>query len=52
MGKDKTIAARMERYQEAQQKRGMTQIKIWVPSDKAEKIKQIAAQLRAEARDG
>ena len=44
---DPTIAERERRYKEAQKKRGMKMCRVWVPADRVEELKRIAAEMRA-----
>jgi hypothetical protein len=39
---------RVERYHKSNNKKGLSQTKIWVPSDRVEEIKGIAAAMRDE----
>lgn len=43
-----TQEARTERYKAAQDKRGMVQVKVWVPRGEREEIKRYATVLRED----
>ena len=49
MSKDRTVAQRVARYTERSRLGGMVRVNLWVPADRVEEIKQIAAQMRQEA---
>lgn len=42
----KKLKARIERYTEKLRENGLVAVRVWVPKDQAEKLKQYAAKLR------
>lgn len=45
---DATIAERMDRYRRAQGKRGLVEVRIWVPEGSRDDLKAYARTLRQE----
>lgn len=48
---DPTISAREMRYREKQSERGLKMVRVWVPEDRVQEIKDLGAAMRAEAKD-
>jgi len=46
---DPTIADRMARYEAQQQAKGITKVCVRIPLERAQELREIAAQWRAEA---
>jgi|GEM_PF-6609083 len=44
--RDPTISARTGRYRDAQEARGLTQVKVWVPANRAAELREIARKMR------